>query len=233
VRKFILLSAVIAVWATSPSSALGAPTLTLSGTCVRDVIFDDLGPEPIPTDSLYTLSVAASGLTPYTVYDFRWQESPTGIWDSFPRGTDATGAFSANPLLIHGWRYPPAANPPPSLTYTAWVWDDVNKDDEVDPGETVFATDTLTIVCPPRKTCIDITAQAESSGALRHGEARSLRAKCNSAERSAASGHTKAARNKLEAFIHEVRAMLRSRRISSTLGQALIASANARIASLP
>jgi hypothetical protein len=231
VRKFILLSAVIALWVASPSSALAAPTLTLSGTCERDVLFEGLDPEPIFTDSLYRVSVAASGLQPNTTYDFRLQESPTGIVWSTPRTTDATGAFAAGPF-IHGFR--PTANPlPPSLTYTAWVWADVDKDDEVDTGETVFATDTLTIVCPPRRTCIDIIAQAESSGALRHGEARSLRAKCDSAERSAASGHTKPARNKLKAFIHEVRAMLRSRRMSSALGQALIASANARIATLP
>ena len=74
--------------------------------------------------------------------------------------------------------------------------------------------------------------KAEDTGTLSHGEARSLRAKCDSAQRSAASGHTKAARNKLKAFIHEVRAMVRSRRISSALGQELIDSANARIATL-
>jgi hypothetical protein len=233
VRKFILLSAVIALWVASPSPALAAPTLTLSGTCVRDVIFEGLDPVPIPTDSLYRLSVAASGLTPNTEYDFRFDESPTGIWSSGTRRTDATGAFSADPLFIHGYRYPPAANPPPSLTYTAAVWDDLDRDEEIDPGEPVFATDTLTIVCPPRRSCAEIVRKAEVDGTLSHGEARSLRAKCHSAEASAAAGHTKAARNKLKAFIHEVRAMLRSRRISSTLGQELIESANARIATLP
>jgi hypothetical protein len=127
-RKFVVLAAVIGAFAGSPSSALAAPMLTLSGTCERV--------------------------------------------DSFPD-------------------------------------------------------------CPPPRRCEGIIAEAEASGALRHGEARSLRAKCDSAEASVASGHTKAARNKLKAFIHEVHAMLRSRRISSTLGQELIDSANARIASLP
>jgi hypothetical protein len=131
---------------------------------VRDVIFEGLDPVPIPTDSLYRLSVAASGLTPNTEYDFRFDESPTGIWSSGTRRTDATGAFSADPLFIHGWR----------------------GDEEIDPGEPVFATDTLTIVCPPRRSCAEIVRKAEDDGTLSHGEARSLRAKCHSAEASAA-----------------------------------------------
>jgi hypothetical protein len=212
-------------------NALAAPTLTLSGTCVRDVLFEGLDPVPIPTDSLYRLSVAASGLTPNTEYDFRFDESPTGIWSSGTRRTDATGAFSADPLFIHGWRYPPAANPPPSLTYTAAVWDDLDGDEEIDPGEPVSRR-TRSRSCARRGGAAPKCPKAEDNGTLSHGEARSLRAKCDSAQRSAASGHTKAARNKLKAFIHEVRAMVRSRRISSALGQELIDSANARIATL-
>ena len=228
-RKLIILLAVIGVWAASPASALAAPTLTLSGTCEQEeFFFPDVGVFPA---LVYQLSAVGSGFRPNDVIRFRLtaNTTPEEAFSGFQ--TDATGAFASSNFYLQAW--PLSVNPPTSTTFTLMLWDDVDSDDEVDPGEAVLATDSVTVVCPPPRACEDIIAQAEASGALRHGEARSLLAKCDSAQRSAASGHTKAARNKLKAFIHEVRAMLRSRRISSTLGQELIDSANARIASLP
>jgi hypothetical protein len=229
VRKFVVFLTVIGLWAASPASALAAPTLTLTGTCEReDFFFPDFATLPA---LVYQVSAAGSGFAPNSEFSFLLTESasPIQVFNGFQ--TDATGAFSRSNFHLHAIAL--SLNPPTSMTFTMTAWRELHHNLDLDPDETVVATDSVTVVCPPPKGCGDIIAQAETSGALRHGEARSLRAKCDSAERSAAAGHTRAARNKLKAFIHEVRAMLRSRRISSALGQELIDSANARIASLP
>jgi hypothetical protein len=228
-RKLITLLAVIGAWAASPASALAAPTLTLSGTCAReDFFFPDIGAFPA---LVYQVSAVGSGFRPNNVLPFLLTESASPVQNFNSFQTDATGAFARSDFHLHAIAL--FLNPPASITFTMTMWDDVDRDQEFDPGEAVLATDSVTVVCPPPRRCDEIVPQAEASGALRHGEARSLTAKCDSAEASASSGHTKAARNKLKAFIHEVRAMLRSRRISCALGQELIDSANARIASLP
>jgi hypothetical protein len=228
VRKFVILVAILALWGASPSSALAAPTLTLSGTCDRVDSFPELGGVPALVWQVY---VAGSGFQPNELLTFHQTESANANESFGPRQADATGAIPLARTFLEA--IPLFANPPTSITVTGEVWNNDDRDLEQDPDEPILATDSVTLVCPPPKACDEIIAQAEASGALRHGEAGSLRAKCDSAERSAAAGHTKAARNKLTAFIHEVRAMLRSRRISSALGEELIDSANARIASLP
>jgi hypothetical protein len=226
--KFVVLAAVIGAFAASPSLALAAPTLTLSGTCDRVDSFPELGGVPA---LVYQLYVGGSGFQPNEELVFHQTESANANESFGPRQADATGAIPLARTFLEA--IPLFANPPTSITFTEEVWNNNDRDLEQDPDEPLLATGSVTIVCPPPKACEDIIAEAQASGDLRHGEARSLLAKCDSAQRSAASGHTKAARNKLKAFIHEVRAMLRSRRISSTLGQELIDSANARIASLP
>jgi hypothetical protein len=223
-RKLIILFALTGVGLASPSVASGAATLTLSGTCVRDAQFPGL---PVIVDSLYEIDAAATGLQPNSRYVLRVTHSPVPGISFVARETDATGAFSG-PFGAVGFL---AHNAPPSLTFTGTVWLALDRDLDLDPDETVAATDSVTITCPPR--CADLIPHAQASGALSHGEARSLTAKDDSADASIASGKTRPARNKLKAFIHEVRAMLHSRRISSGLGQQLIDCANAKIASLP
>jgi hypothetical protein len=87
-----------------------------------------------------------SGFAPNSEYVVLIKESPSGqINGAFPR-TDATGAWSG-PIYIHG--YPPAANPPPSITLTGAAGTNADRDGELEAGE-VVATDSFTIVCPER-----------------------------------------------------------------------------------
>ncbi len=132
-------------WTGSSRIATASPTLTLSGTCERDVFYGDLYPG-IQTDSFFRISAAMSGLAPNSDYVLLITESPSGIYSSGPRTTDATGAWSGL-LYIHG--YPPGSNPPPSITLTGAVGKDADRDGELDAGE-VVATDSFTIVCPER-----------------------------------------------------------------------------------
>ena len=136
------------LWRARSWLALPSPTLTLSGTCERDVFYPDLYPG-IFTDSLYRVSAAASGLTPHTEYELQIRESPSGQIHGGLRRTDATGAFSGL-VYIHGFPPPPVSNPPPSITVTGVVGRDVDRDGDLDAGE-IVAADSITIVCPLRR----------------------------------------------------------------------------------
>ena len=214
-RKLLILVTAMSVWATSPASAVAAPTLTITGRC---------GPDEFG-QILYFFDVFGSGFEPNDELAFL-EESPRGDGVG-PIEISETGTFTHQ----FGFGFGPAEPFPESFTFSETVWDDLDNDLNLEAGEPVLATDTLTVMCPLASPEGRIE-QARASGTINRGEARSLLAKLESAAASAASGNSMAARNKLKAFIHEVKAMLRSGRIPSPLGQDLIAAANARIATL-
>jgi hypothetical protein len=203
------------VWATSPASAVAAPTLTITGRC---------GPNEFG-QILYFFDVFGSGFEPNDELAF-FEESTAGDGVG-PIEISETGTFTHQVAFGFGPEFFPE-----SFTFSETVWDDLDNDLNLEAGEPVLATDTLTVVCPLASPERRIE-QARASGTINRGEARSLLAKLESAAASAASENSTAARNKLKAFIREVKAMLRSGRIPSPLGQDLIAAANARIAILP
>jgi hypothetical protein len=134
------------VWEENSQLAPASPTLTLSGTCERDVFYEDLYPGHIFTDSLFRIRAAMSGFAPNSEYVLLIKESPSGqTTGTFPK-TDATGAWSA-PIYIHG--FPPESNPPPSITLTGAVGTNADRDGDLEAGE-IVATDSFTIVCPER-----------------------------------------------------------------------------------
>jgi hypothetical protein len=133
-------------WTRSSQFAPASPTLALSGTCERDVFYEDLYPGHIFTDSLFRISAAMSGLAPNSEYSLWVKESPSGMTSGGPARTDAAGAWSG-PLYIHG--YPPGSNPPPSITLTGVVGTNAHRDCVPDASE-IVATDSFTIVCPER-----------------------------------------------------------------------------------
>lgn len=137
------------LWRRTSWLALPSPTLTLSGTCERDVYYEDLYPGHIFTDSLFRMSAAMSGLAPNSEYSLWVKESPSGMTSGGPARTDARGAWSGA-LYVHG--YPPGTNPPPppSITLTGVVGTNPDRDDWPDAGE-IVATDSFTIVCPERR----------------------------------------------------------------------------------
>ena len=134
-------------WRGNSRIAPASPTLTLSGTCERDVYYEDFYPGHIFTDSLFRMSAAMSGLAPNSEYSLWVKESPSGITSGGPARTDARGAWSGA-LYIHG--YPPGSNPPPSITLTGVVGTNAHRDDFPDAGE-IVAVDSITIVCPLRR----------------------------------------------------------------------------------
>jgi hypothetical protein len=67
----------------------------------------------------------------------------------------------------------------------------------------------------------------QAAGTLNFGQAQSLRAKLNSALRSVQRGNTTAARNQLNAFLHEVEAKVTAGTLSQTQGDDLITDAEA------
>jgi hypothetical protein len=134
------------VWRGSSRIAPASPTLTLSGTCERDVFFRDYL-DGVFTDSLFRMRAAMSGLAANSEYSLWVKESPSGITSGGPSRTDATGAWSGL-LYIHG--YPPGSNPPPSITLTGVVGTNADRDGVPDASE-IVATDSFTIVCPLRR----------------------------------------------------------------------------------
>lgn len=134
------------VWRGSSRFAPASPTLALSGTCERDVFYEDLYPGHIFTDSLFRISAAMSGFAPNSEYLLLITESPSGQIHGGSPQTDATGAWSGL-IYIHG--FPPESNPPPSITLTGAVGKDADRDGDLDAGE-IVATDSFTIVCPER-----------------------------------------------------------------------------------
>jgi hypothetical protein len=133
------------VWEENSQLAPASPTLTLSGTCERDVFFRDYL-DGVFTDSLFRISAAVSGLAPNSEYMLLVTESPSGQTHGAPRQTDARGAWSGL-IYIHG--FPPGSNPPPSITLTGVVGEDADGDWDLDAGE-IVAADSFTIVCPER-----------------------------------------------------------------------------------
>jgi hypothetical protein len=134
------------VWRGNSTIAPASPTLTLSGTCERDVFFRDYR-DGVFTDSLFRISAAMSGLAPNTEYLLLITESPSGQIHGGDRRTDARGAWSGL-IYIHG--FPPGSNPPPSITLTGVVGTNADRDGVPDAGE-IVATDSFTIVCPLRR----------------------------------------------------------------------------------
>jgi hypothetical protein len=134
------------LWEARSSLAVANPTLALSGTCERDVFFQDYL-DGVFTDSLFRVSAAMSGLAPNTEYMLLITESPSGQTHGGSRRTDATGAWSGL-IYIHG--FPPGSNPPPNITLAGVVGKDANRDFDLDASE-IVATDSFTIVCPARR----------------------------------------------------------------------------------
>jgi DNA/RNA endonuclease G (NUC1) len=79
---------------------------------------------------------------------------------------------------------------------------------------------------------VALVEQLVADGTINQGNGTSLTSKLENAARSIESGQPATAVNQLEAFLHEVDAMARSRRISAAQANALRAAANALIASL-
>jgi hypothetical protein len=82
------------VWRGSSRFAPASPTLTLSGTCERDVFFRDYL-DGVFTESLFRIRAAVSGLAPNSEYSLWVKESPNGITSGGPSRTDAQRARGA------------------------------------------------------------------------------------------------------------------------------------------
>jgi SAM-dependent methyltransferase len=86
---------------------------------------------------------------------------------------------------------------------------------------------------PPRPSCAEtIIRKAEDNGTLSHGEAHSLLTKLTRAKRWATAGKPQRSRQKLTAFIRQVKAMVRSHRVLPEFGQRLVHCAEGEIAQL-